>query len=77
MRLAESTCQHLVSETAIFRHFKKLISVNRIFFLPVLSHHCVRREVLGPYYSRVLGTGGALWRRAGKCSLSIFVHASQ
>ena len=60
MRLTQSTRQYLVSETAIFRHFKKLISVKSIFFLPVLSHHCVRREVLGPYYSRVLGVGGGL-----------------
>lgn len=79
MRLTQSTRQYLVSETAIFRHFKKLISVNRILFLPVLSHRCVRREVLGSYCSRVLGMGGAMWpgRRAGNCCLNIFVHDSQ
>ena len=60
MRLTQSTRHYLVSETAIFRHFKKLISVNRILFLPALSHRCVRREVLGSSCSRVLGLGGAV-----------------
>ena len=31
MRLTQSTRQYLVSEAAIFRHFKKLISVKEFF----------------------------------------------
>ena len=60
MRLAQSTQQCLVSETAVFRHSKKLVSVNRILFLPALPHRCVRREVLGSSCGRVLGLGGAV-----------------